>query len=80
MIRTSKIPFVESRSSNGLLISTGLVTLLTILISFTGVAGILDLAKLPIAFLGYIVLLIVVYIVLIEIYKKIYLKKNPEWL
>ncbi len=80
MIRTSKLPFIESRSSKGLLISTALITLITLCISFTGIAHIFDLSKMPITFLAYIVGLIMIYIALIQVYKVRYIKKNHEWL
>ncbi len=44
MIRTNKIPFIKSKSSKQLLISTFGVILITILISFTNIAIIFDLS------------------------------------
>ena len=80
MIRTTKIPFIESKSSKQLIISTFLITLITIMISFTNFATIFDLQKLPIKFLGWIIILLFIYIIFIQIYKKLYLKRNKEWL
>lgn len=80
MIRTHKIPFIKSKSSKQLLISTFAITLITILITFTDIATIFDLSKLPIIYLGWIFILLCVYILFIQLYKKIYLKKNKEWL
>lgn len=80
MIRTHKVPFIKSKSSKQLLISTFVITLITILISFTNIATIFDLSKLPMVYLGWIVILLCVYVLFIQLYKKFYLKKNNEWL
>lgn len=80
MIRTSKIPFVESKSSRQLIISTFSVVAITLIIAFTNIAIIFDLNRLPIYYLVWIGILMIIYIVFIQIYKKIYIKQNREWL
>jgi Mg2+-importing ATPase len=80
MIRTHKKPFIESKSSKQLLISTFTITVITLLITFTDFATIFDLSKLPLEYMLWIVILLIVYILFIQIYKKIYLRKNKEWL
>ena len=80
LIRTSKKPFIESKSSKELLISTFAIVVITIVISFTDIANIFDLSKLPYTYLGWIFILMCVYMILIEIYKRIYVKRNHEWL
>ena len=80
MIRTHKIPFIQSKSSKQLLISTFSIVIITLVISFTRIATIFDLSKLPYSYLSWILALMLIYIVFIEIYKKIYVKRNHEWL
>lgn len=80
MIRTHKTPFIKSKSSKQLLISTFTITAITLLITFTNVATIFDLRKLPYVYMLWIVGLLCIYILFIQIYKKIYLKRNGEWL
>ena len=80
LIRTDKIPFVESKSSKQLLISTFAVVLITLVIAFTNISIIFDLSKLPYAYLLWILILMAIYIIFIQIYKKIYIKNNKEWL
>ena len=80
MIRTTKIPFVESKSSKQLLISTFTITFITIIIAFTNIAIIFDLQKLPIIYLGWILILLTIYAVVIQVYKSIHLQRNKEWL
>ena len=80
MIRTNKIPFFQSKSSKQLLISTFSIVIITLLISFTSIATIFDLKKLPYSFLLWIFGLMIVYVLLIQIYKKMYLRKGRQWL
>ena len=80
LIRTSKIPFFESKSSKQLLISTFAVVIITLIISFSNIAVIFDLSKLPYLYLVWILILMLIYVLFIQIYKKIYIKANKEWL
>ena len=80
MIRTHKTPFVKSKSSKQLLISTLTITIVTLVITFTNIATIFDLRKLPYEYMLWILVLLCIYVVFIQIYKKIYLKKNKKWL
>ncbi len=80
LIRTSKVPFIESKSSSQLLISTFAVVLITLVIAFTNIAVVFDLTKMPYQYLGWLVGLLFIYMVFIQIYKKIYIKRNKEWL
>lgn len=80
MIRTHKAPFIKSKSSKQLLISTFAITLITLIIAFTNIAIIFDLRKLPYEYILWIVGLLGIYIVFIQSYKKVYLRKNREWL
>ena len=80
MIRTDKTPFIKSKSSNKLIISTFTIIITTLLIVFTGIADIFDLRQLPYQYLIWIVGLLFIYIIFIQIYKKFYIRKNEEWL
>ena len=80
MIRTDKIPFVKSTSSKQLLLSTFAVVLITLAMTFTTISIAFDLAVLPLKFMAWIVVLQLVYAILIQIYKQIYVKINKKWL
>ena len=80
LIRTSKIPFAQSKSSKQLLISTFVVVIITLIIAFTDISIIFDLSKLPYMYLLWIAILMIIYIVFIQIYKKFYIRSNKEWL
>ncbi|MBQ1826597.1 MAG: magnesium-translocating P-type ATPase, partial [Erysipelotrichaceae bacterium] len=54
MIRTDRIPFISSRSSIQLMISTGLIVAITIGICFSPLAGYFQLQQLPLRYLGYL--------------------------
>ena len=74
MIRTRKTPFIESKSSKELLLSTSIISIITLVISFSDIATIFDLCKLPIVYLLWVILLIVIYALIMQIYKKFFNK------
>ncbi len=71
MIRTDKIPFIESKSSKELIISTFTIVAVTLIICFTNISIVFDLCKLPIQYLVWIFLLLLLYIFAIQVYKKL---------
>ena len=71
MIRTDKIPFIESKSSKELIISTLAIVIITLIICFTNISIVFDLSKLPIKYLAWIFILQLLYIIVIQMYKKI---------
>ncbi len=80
LIRTNKMPFIESKSSKQLLISTFAVVVATMLIAFSNISVIFDLNKLPYSYILWIIILMIIYILFIQIYKKIYIRSNRDWL
>lgn len=80
-IRTSKIPFVESRPNKFLFVSTIMTIVGTILtpIVLHGVAS-FNFVVLPLSYYGFVLALLVVYTVLVQFVKKRYIKKYGEWL
>lgn len=80
-IRTSKIPFVESRPNKLLLISTIMTIVGTIItpIILHSVAS-FNFVILPLKYYAFVLVLLVVYTVLVQIVKKRYIKKYGEWL
>ena len=80
-IRTSKIPFVESRPNKLLLISTIMTivgTIVTPIILHSVVS--FNFVILPLKYYAFVLVLLVVYTVLVQIVKKRYIKKYGEWL
>lgn len=80
-IRTSKMPFVESRPNKLLLISTIMTIVGTIVtpIILHNVAS-FNFVILPLKYYAFVLVLLVVYTVLVQIVKKRYIKKYGEWL
>ena len=80
-IRTPKFPlFGGDRPSMQLILSTSLVVLATLLIGFTGVSVLFSLPTMPIIYMLWIVLLMIVYTILAQILKKIYIRIYKEWI
>lgn len=80
-IRTEKIPFIQSRPSWPLLIFTILgAIVITVLPFIQGINTALSLKPIPPIFFAWFFGLVVLYIILITIVKKIYIKKYKELL
>jgi len=80
MIRTPKIPFVQSRASASLtfLTMTGIAVLTAI--PFTGFGKSIGLAALPFAFFPWLLLTVFLYMALVTVFKKIFVKRYGELL
>ncbi len=76
MMRTNKIPFVTSFSSKELILSTFLVTAATLIITFTRLASVFSLSQLPLNFMMWIAILLVIYAAAILIYKAFAVKRD----
>jgi Mg2+-importing ATPase len=74
VIRTKKIPFLQSRPSFALLISTILAVCVVWLIPFTFFGSLLQLEKLPLMIMGIIAGYAVVYMLLVQVVKVVFYK------
>jgi len=80
MLRTPKIPFIHSRASVPLtIISFAGIAALTA-IPFTPLGKTIGLAALPLTFFPWLILTICLYMVLVTIFKKIYIRKYGQLL
>ena len=80
VIRTKKIPFIQSRASIGVTLSTIIVVIAAILIPGSRFGTYIDLVGLPSNYWIWAFVIIVGYIVLMQIVKRIYIKVNKQWL
>ena len=80
MIRTSKLPFVQSRASLPLVLSTVLVGIIAIALVFSPVALGFDLATLPLTFAPWLILLLAGYCASTQLFKVLYMRRYREWL
>ena len=80
MIRTGKIPFIHSKPAPALLFSTSLVGIVAMIIGFTPFATVLDLKQMPLRFLFWLCVLLILYSLSVQIIKKIYQKHVGSWI
>ena len=81
MIRTRKLPFLESRAGMPLLLSTLVFAAVAVVIAFVGSIGkSLDFTALPITFIPWLILLLAAYSVAAQVIKNIYVRKFGDWL
>ena len=78
-IRTPKLPFINDRASIQLTLSTLAIIAVTLLIGFTGIAGFFSLPVMPVSYMLWLALLMVVYMIFAQIMKVIYIKKHKDW-
>lgn len=79
MIRTAKIPFIQSRASMPLVVSTALVTIAAIFIGFTNIAVGIDMMRLPLTFAPWLILILLSYCVAVQLIKKAYIRRFGQW-
>lgn len=80
IIRTAKTPFLQSRSSVPLLISTVMVAVISIVVGFSRLAVGIDMLSLPLSFAPWLALILVGYFLFSQVIKKFYIKRYGDWL
>lgn len=80
MIRTPKIPFIQSRASSSVFLFTGLAILIGTIIPYTSFGEVLDMKPMPGVYFIYLTLTILSYMILVNVIKKIYIKKYGKLL
>ncbi|WP_295251248.1 magnesium-translocating P-type ATPase [uncultured Catenibacterium sp.] len=80
MIRTPKIPFVQSKASIPVTSLTFMGSIVLTLIPFTPLGRDIGLTSLPTIYFFYLVLIVLAYMCLVTIVKNIYIKHNGELL
>lgn len=80
VIRTKKIPFIQSRASFGVTVSTILVIIAAVLIPSSPIGQVFDLVALPSNYWPWMIGIVIAYIVTVQLVKMLYIKVNKEWL
>jgi Mg2+-importing ATPase len=80
MIRTGKIPFIQSRASLPLMLLTGAIMAAGIYIPFSPLASYLGLVSLPKAYFSWLALMLFSYCALTQVIKVWYIRKFGRWL
>lgn len=80
LIRTEKIPFIQSRASWQVLLMTTLLMTIGIILPFSPINGAISMAALPPAYFGYLTILLLGYGTLLQITKYFYIRTFKQWL
>jgi Mg2+-importing ATPase len=80
MIRTRKIPFIESIAATPVILLTILVIVIGMIIPFSSFATSLKLTKLPFSYFLWLFLILLCYFALTQFVKIIFIKKFKQWL
>lgn len=79
MLRTQKIPFIQSTAALPVLLATGTVCVLGILIPFSPLGAAVGLQPLPWAYFGWLAATLVAYCVVAQTVKTLYIRRFGQW-
>ncbi len=80
IIRTAKIPFVQSNAHKLVYFSSILLAVVGVVIPFTFLGNLIGLVPIPFEYLPVIILVPILYCFVALIAKKIYIRKYHEWI
>lgn len=80
IIRTAKIPFIQSNASKFVYATSIALSIVALIIPSTFIGKIIGLVPLPIHFIGLILLIPLLYCIVALVVKKIYIKRYGEWI
>ena len=80
MLRTPKIPFIQSRASAPLMLFTFAGVAVLTVVPFTGLGTAIGLAPLPLAFFPWLALTVILYMALVTVFKGVFIRRYGELL
>lgn len=80
MIRTRKIPFIQSWAAAPVVALTTLIMFIGVLLPFSPLAGDLGMQPLPITYFPWLIAILIAYCCLTQWVKTLYIKKFSQWL
>ncbi len=80
IIRTSKIPFIESNANKIVYASSIILSIIAIIVPFTFLGHIIGLVSIPFSYLSIIIIVPILYCFVALFAKKFYIKKYKEWI
>ena len=80
MIRTKKVPFLQSRAAYPVLFLTMTIMVIGVTIPFTTLGTYLGFQVLPLSYYPWLIGILLCYCSLTQVVKKLYIKKYGEWL
>ncbi|MFT8211653.1 MAG: magnesium-translocating P-type ATPase [Symbiopectobacterium sp.] len=79
MLRTQKIPFIQSTAALPVMLNTGLVMALGIYIPFSPLGAYIGLTPLPWEYFPWLVATLLSYCLLTQVMKRIYIRRFSQW-
>ena len=80
IIRTVKIPFINSRASGAVILSTIIAITVGIAIQYTSIGRALQMVSMPIMYFGWLIVILLCYIIVASAIKEVYKKYYGEFL
>lgn len=80
LLRTSKVPFIQSMPSHQLFLTTIIITIIGISIPYTQLGSTIGLTPITLIFYAYLAGVVIVYFIASQLLKMIYIKVNKRWL
>lgn len=80
MIRTKKVPFIQSRATNPVLLLTGAIMIIGIFIPFSAFGAAAGLQPLPLSYFPWLIGILLAYAWSIQVAKNMYIRKFGTWL
>ena len=80
IIRTAKIPFVQSNAHKFVYVSSIILSIIAIIVPYTALGHVIGLVSNPISYLTIIIGVPILYCFVALFAKKIYIKKYHEWI
>lgn len=80
IIRTAKVPFVQSNANKMVYFSSILLSIIAIIVPFTWLGRVIGLVAIPLKYLSIIILVPILYCIVALFAKKIYIRKYGEWI
>ena len=80
LLRTKRLPFVQSRAGLPVLLATGAVCVFGLVLPFTGWGHVLGLVSLPWTYFPWLVLTLAVYCLVVHVAKKAFIRRFGAWI
>ena len=80
MIRTQKIPFIQSTASLPVMVTTGLIMAFGIYVPFSPLGAAVGMVPLPMSYFPWLVATLLSYCVLAQVAKVLYIRRFKSWL
>ncbi|MBP1044909.1 magnesium-translocating P-type ATPase [Enterococcus sp. BWM-S5] len=80
MVRTRKLPFIQSIASPPVLLTSLGAILMGIVIVLTPLRSVFEFTELPGAYWGWFIVIIALYLITVEVAKRLYIHLTKEWI